>query len=104
MIDPFSNLPLKHKKKLPFYKMNMAKIDSNLEARDIKRTRLNQKSSMQSIVNTIERVVDSSQTTTDVKNEELLKFEHQENQLYKNYIMSEDDETGGQWYLENLKI
>ena len=40
--------------------MNMAKIDSNLEARDIKRTRLNQKSSMQSIVNTIERVVDNS--------------------------------------------
>ena len=40
--------------------MNMAKIDSNLEARDIKRTRLSQKSSMQSIVNTIERVVDNS--------------------------------------------
>jgi len=32
---------------------------------------------------------------TDVKNEELLKFEHQENQLYKDYVMSEDDETGG---------
>ena len=59
---------------------------------------------MQSLVSTIESDVHSRKTQADVKQEELLKFEKQENKLYTNYVIAADDETGGEWYLENLKI